>query len=32
MNASLESVTSNGMFRGAFASQRCLVPMAGYCE
>jgi putative SOS response-associated peptidase YedK len=32
INARLESVASNGMFRSAFASQRCLVPMAGYYE
>lgn len=32
INARLESVASNGMFRSAFASQRCLVPMAGYDE
>ncbi|TFB63483.1 SOS response-associated peptidase [Cryobacterium sp. Hz7] len=32
INARLESVASNGMFRSAFARQRCLVPMAGYYE
>ena len=32
INARLESVASNGMFRSAIASQRCLVPMAGYYE
>ena len=32
INARLESVASDGMFRSAFASQRCLVPMAGYYE
>ena len=32
INARLESVASNGMFRSAFAGQRCLVPMAGYYE
>ena len=32
INARLESVASSGMFRSAFASQRCLVPMAGYYE
>jgi putative SOS response-associated peptidase YedK len=32
INARLESVASNGMFRRAFTSQRCLVPMAGYFE
>ena len=32
INARLESVATNGMFRGAFAGQRCLVPMLGYFE
>jgi putative SOS response-associated peptidase YedK len=32
INARLESVASNGMFRGAFAGQRCIVPMNGYYE
>lgn len=32
INARLESVASNGMFRSSFVSQRCLVPMAGYYE
>ena len=32
INARLESVASNGMFRSAYTSQRCLVPMAGYYE
>jgi len=32
INARLESVATNGMFRGAFASQRCIVPMLGYYE
>jgi putative SOS response-associated peptidase YedK len=32
INARLESVASNGMFRGAFAGQRCIVPMTGYYE
>ncbi|TFD31117.1 hypothetical protein E3T34_11705 [Cryobacterium sp. TMT1-62] len=32
INARLESVASNGMFRSPFASQRCLVPMPGYYE
>ena len=32
INARLESVATNGMFRSAFASQRCIVPMLGYYE
>lgn len=32
INARLETLTTNGMFRGAFAGQRCLVPMSGYFE
>ncbi|TQL53015.1 putative SOS response-associated peptidase YedK [Subtercola boreus] len=32
INARLESVATNGMFRGAFASHRCIVPMTGYYE
>ena len=32
IQARLESVAGNGMFRSAFAGQRCLVPMAGYVE
>ncbi|MGA1837740.1 SOS response-associated peptidase [Herbiconiux sp. 11R-BC] len=32
INARLESVASNGMFRNAFAQRRCLVPMNGYFE
>ncbi|GAA0997488.1 SOS response-associated peptidase [Subtercola frigoramans] len=32
INARLESVATNGMFRSAFASSRCLVPMTGYYE
>ena len=32
INARMESVASNGMFRSAFACQQCLVPMAGYYE
>lgn len=32
INARMETLATNGMFRGAFASQRCLVPMSGYFE
>ncbi len=32
INARLESVATNGMFRSAFAGQRCIVPMSGYFE
>lgn len=32
INARMESLASNGMFRGAFSGQRCLVPMSGYFE
>ncbi|MBO0983041.1 SOS response-associated peptidase [Rathayibacter sp. SD072] len=32
INARLESVASNGLFRGAFAKQRAIVPMRGYYE
>ncbi|MDO9398541.1 MAG: SOS response-associated peptidase [Herbiconiux sp.] len=32
INARLESVATNGLFRGAFAQRRCLVPMNGYYE
>ena len=32
INARLETVASSGMFRSAFTSQRCLVPMTGYYE
>lgn len=32
INARLEGVATNGMFRGAFAGQRALVPMIGYYE
>ncbi|RFA11606.1 hypothetical protein B7R21_13010 [Subtercola boreus] len=32
INARLESVATNGMFRTAFASHRCVVPMTGYYE
>ncbi|CAN5115754.1 hypothetical protein BH09ACT6_BH09ACT6_14480 [soil metagenome] len=32
IDARLESVASNGMFRSAFAAHRCIVPMLGYYE
>lgn len=32
INARMESLATNGMFRGAFSGQRCLVPMSGYFE
>lgn len=32
INARLETVATNGMFRSAFAGQRCIVPMTGYFE
>lgn len=32
INARMETLATNGMFRNAFASQRCLVPMSGYFE
>ena len=32
INARLESVATNGMFRNAFAARRCIVPMNGYYE
>jgi putative SOS response-associated peptidase YedK len=32
INARLETVASNGLFRGAFAKQRAIVPMRGYYE
>lgn len=32
INARLESVATNGMFRSAFASHRAVVPMSGYFE
>ena len=32
INARLETVATNGMFRTAFTSRRCIVPMAGYYE
>ena len=31
-NARLETVATNGMWKGAFASSRCIVPMRGYYE
>lgn len=32
INARLETVASNGMFRTAFSTTRCVVPMSGYFE
>ncbi len=32
INARMETLATNGMFRGAFSGQRCLVPMSGYFE
>lgn len=32
INARLETVSSNGMFRGSFSSSRAVVPMTGYYE
>lgn len=32
INARLESVATNGLFRRAFAQKRCIVPMNGYYE
>ncbi|AND15509.1 SOS response-associated peptidase [Rathayibacter tritici] len=32
INARLESVATNGLFRGAFAKHRAIVPMRGYYE
>jgi putative SOS response-associated peptidase YedK len=32
INARLEAVATNGMFRSAFAGQRCIVRMSGYFE
>ncbi|HJC71062.1 SOS response-associated peptidase [Brachybacterium sp. EE-P12] len=32
INARYETVTTNGMFRGSFTSQRVVVPMTGYYE
>lgn len=31
-NARLETVATNGLWKGAFASTRCIVPMRGYYE
>ena len=31
-NARLETVATNGLWKGAFAASRCLVPMRGYYE
>ena len=31
-NARIETVTTSGLWKGAFASSRCLVPMDGYFE
>lgn len=31
-NTRIETVTTNGLWKGAFASSRCLVPMRGYYE
>ncbi|MCU1477037.1 MAG: response-associated peptidase [Subtercola sp.] len=32
INARLETIATNGMFRSAFAAHRCIVPMNGYYE
>ena len=32
INARLETVATNGLFRNAFAQRRCIVPMDGYYE
>jgi len=32
INARIESVATNGMFRSAFRSRRCIVPASGYYE
>lgn len=32
INARMETLATNGMFRSAFSGQRCLVPMSGYFE
>lgn len=32
INARLETVSTNGMFRGAFSSARAVIPMTGYYE
>lgn len=31
-NARIETVATNGLWKGAFASSRCIVPMSGYYE
>jgi putative SOS response-associated peptidase YedK len=31
-NARIETIATNGMWKGAFAAHRCLVPMRGYYE
>ena len=31
-NARIETVATNGLWKGAFASSRCIVPMTGYYE
>jgi putative SOS response-associated peptidase YedK len=31
-NARIESLATNGLWKGAFASSRCIVPMLGYYE
>jgi putative SOS response-associated peptidase YedK len=31
-NARAESVAIKPMFRSAFKSRRCLIPMSGFCE
>ena len=32
INARIETVATKGMFKGAFASRRCIVPARGYFE
>jgi putative SOS response-associated peptidase YedK len=32
INARIETVATNGLFKGAFASHRCIVPATGYYE
>lgn len=32
INARIETVATNGLFKGAFASRRCIVPARGYFE
>ncbi|MFU8946935.1 SOS response-associated peptidase [Mycetocola zhadangensis] len=32
INARIETVATNGLFKGAFAAHRCIVPAAGYYE